>query len=335
MPVTMSGSPNAASPPPAERMIGSTLLAAKPTFYEQNRYDAASHNKSLGYERNLDTFAGKVGISQMFEEQAAGGTMGGLIKDLDGYQVSLQGKLHEIAAQAGYKDEKAVAQQRGLATDVAKFEGQTAKMYDDNENIVDFDKYQVAEKGFTLAGRKMEGEGNSGLAGYHGIYKDVIRDQHNEMSEQEEMMALMQVDLDEHEQDLIDAKKAMAAKLDTDGDGVVEEHEQFSPELEKLFLSMNAYASRYNVDLFRAFKSNGGRFTADGEGVMVKTKFTSVLLSTFVRMARCIKEELLNEILDKFGTGPADPMTGNKLDVKWRLFCNYVGERYMTFPPIG
>ena len=147
-------------------------------------------------------------------------------------------------------------------------------------------------------------------------------------------MALLQVDMDEHEQDLIDAKRAMAARLDTDGDGVVDDDEQFSDKLEKLFLQMNTYASRYNVDLFRSLKENGGKYTQDGDGSMSKVKFRSVLLSAFVRMRGCFKEEILDEICTKFGTGPPDPMTGGFLDVKWRLFCNYVGERYMTFPPI-
>ena len=224
---------------------------------------------------------------------------------------------------------------RATFEQVRKSEAEAAGLYDDNKQIINFDSYEVAGEVAQIGGEEMEGEGNSGKAGYHGIYDDVIRDQSNELTEQEELMSLLQVDMNEHEADLIKAKKAVATMLDTDGDGVVEEEEMFSPGLKSLFKQMNTYSSRNNVDLFRALRDGGGKRTSDGHGAMPKTLFTSQLLSCFRGMSRSFKEELIAEITIKFGTGPPDAMTGGFLDIKWRLFCNYVGERYMTFPPIA
>ena len=112
---------------------------------------------------------------------AQGDRKGGLLRDETGNLISLQGQMHELAEKAGYVDKKQELVARGLQTDVAKFEGQTAKMYDTDERIVNFNSYTIAEKGASIGGRAMTGEGNSGHAGYHGIYSDIIRDQSNEV----------------------------------------------------------------------------------------------------------------------------------------------------------
>lgn len=261
------------------------------------------------------------------------GRTGGLVKDTNDYQTSLQGFLYEQGQKAGYVDKKQ-EMRGGMQTQVRQSEAQAAGLYDDNAQITNFDSFEVAGEVASIGGDKMKGSGGSGLEGYHGIYTDVIREQANELTEQEEMMQILQVDMDEHEQDLIKAKKAVATMLDTDGDGEVEEDEKLSPQLLALFKQMNAYASRNNVDLFRALRDGGGKRTSDGNGAMPKTLFTSALLSCFKGMSRSFKEELLREMCYKFGTGPVDSMTGGFMDIKWRLVCNYVGERYMTFPPI-
>ena len=114
---------------------------------------------------------------------------------------------------------------------------------------------------------------------------------------------------------------------------------QMSSELQSLMRHMHSYATRYNVDLYRSFKENGGKQSSDGQGAMVKTKFTSVLLSAFSRSAciasarspstrsarsaaravRCtmvprplpavspmFKAHLLTEICVLYGTGPKE-----------------------------
>jgi len=150
------------------------------------------------------------------------------------------------------------------------------------------------------------------------------------------------------------AEYASTAFADEQDAEALETINQFSPQLQKKMREMRSYASRYNVDLYRAFKEAGGRITQDGDGALQKTKFRAALLSTFNRMQ--FSSEVLDEILQLYGTGPVDTNVKRNLaaridpagrdegvpglgalgflDVKWIRFANSVGEHYDTHPPI-
>ena len=160
--------------------------------------------------------------------------------------------------------------------------------------------------------------------------------------------------------DLVEMRKAMKEYHD-----YVEEDSdtsKMSEPLQALMRHMHSYATRYNVDLYRSLKENGGKQTKDGNGAMVKTKFTSVLLSVFNRMNEMFKPHLLEELTNLYGTGPIekgetnlkksqavayagrltgapafDPAKakGTHMEVMWIRFVNDVGEVYMTYPPRG
>ena len=121
-------------------------------------------------------------------------------------------------------------------------------------------------------------------------------------------------------------KYALDGGKTRDADGTIDRVKDPPKELLPFLYAVKMQCSAYNISIDQVFEAAGGT----AYGVIPATKFQSALVVTFHRLE--IKEDLLHEICNAYGTGYEAP-EGSKRSiaaryeaVAWKDFCEDVNK---------